>query len=91
MLGLLALLGMLALASFSATASPSPMETSSCFSGDYKSFEAFYDSRRDPTKGKMNKVQAKRMRDSYDRWSRIDKEGVECRDMDSEFSRAQRN
>lgn len=74
----LSIIVLLTIVSSVAIASPLS-EATSCFTGDFKSFEAFYDSIESSAKREISEAQKQRMRANYTRWKRIDQEEIDCR------------
>ncbi len=73
------LIVLLTIVSSVALASPLMHETTSCLTGDFKSFEAFYDSVKISAKREVSEAQKQKTRANYARWKRIDQEEIDCR------------
>lgn len=70
---------LLTIVSSVAAASPLMLETTTCFTGDFKSFETFHDSIKRSQKREVSEGQKQRMRESYTRWKQVDQEKVDCK------------
>ncbi len=69
----------LTIATSVAFASPVMLTPTSCFTGDFKSFEAFYNKIQSSTEREVSEEQKSKMKSNYSRWKEIDQEKVDCK------------